>query len=130
MRPALAALALLAGCGESAPPAAKGDWVPGALYTVTDGKAFKVAKVLATDAQAVHVRLYKNSWPARPAQVDLSTLQLGSISDKDGFGVGHLPLDRRTFADWDPVLLATSTLVPDELEGYEMWKKGVGGSAK
>ena len=130
MRPALAALALLAGCGESAPPATKSDYVPGALYTVTDGKAFKVAKVLALDAQAVHVRLYKNSWTARPASVDPATLQLGSISDKDGFGVGHLPLDRQTFADWEPVFLATSGLAPDELEGYEMWRKGVGGAAK
>jgi hypothetical protein len=115
MRRGLALIALLAaGCDR---PSAKADYIPGGLYSVTDGKSFKVVKVLATGAAAVHVRLYKNRWPARPAQLDPATLQLGSISDKDGFGVGHLPLDRETFAGWEPVFLASTTLSPEELEG-------------
>ena len=128
MRAAVAALALLAGCGEA--PAAKPGYVPGGLYTITDGKAFKVAKILAIEPQAVHVRLYRNSWPTRPATVDPSTLQLGSIQDKDGFGVGHLPLDRQTFADWDPVFVSSASLTPDELQGYELWKKSQGGASR
>jgi hypothetical protein len=119
MRAAAAALALLAGCGKSEKP----DYVPGGLYSVSDGKAFKVAKVLAADAAAVHIRLYKNSWPQRPTSVDPATLQLGSIQDKDGFGVGHLPLARDSFANWDPVFLAATTLTSDDLQGYEVWKK-------
>jgi hypothetical protein len=115
MRPGLALVALLAAACDPAP--AKADYVPGGLYSVTDGKSFKVVKVLASDAAAVHVRLYKNSWPARPARVDPATLQLGSLSDEDGFGVGHLPLDRETFAGWEPVFLAATTLSPGELEG-------------
>ena len=54
--------------------------------------------MLAVDEVGVHVRLYKNKWKERPEKVDASTLSLGGVDDKDGFGMGHLPLTKRTFA--------------------------------
>ena len=100
----------------------------GALYIVNDGEgAFRVAKVLVVDDRGVHVRLYKNKWKERPKAVDLSTLSMGSIHDPDGFGMGHLPLSKKSFAGWQPIFLQDGVVAKDELDGYEMWKQGGGG---
>src|SRR5690349_15283650 len=46
---------------------------PGDLYSVEgEGKNYKVAKVLVVDSDAVHIRLYKNSFAERPSNVDPS----------------------------------------------------------
>jgi hypothetical protein len=100
----------------------------GGLYSVNDGEGnFRVAKVLALDDFAVHIRLYKNKYPVRPRTVDAATLSLGSIKDKDGFGMGHLPLSRKAFANWQPVFLTQSSVTAEELEGYKMWQEDHGG---
>ena len=50
---------------------------PGDLYSVEgEAKNYKVAKVLVVDSDAVHIRLYKNSFMERPSNVDPSTLSL------------------------------------------------------
>ena len=103
----------------------------GGLYSVVDGEGrFRVAKVLALDDAAVHVRLYKNRFPSRPKTVDPSSLTLGSIDDREGFGMGHLPLAREGFAGWEPVFLMQSSVSEEELEGYKMWKEAGGGIFK
>ena len=100
----------------------------GGLYSVNDGEgSYRVAKILVLDDSAVHIRLYKNKYPSRPQSVDLSTLSLGSINDKDGFGMGHLPLSRKAFANWQPIFLFQSSVTEEELEGYKMWKQDHGG---
>ena len=100
----------------------------GGLYSVDDGEGnYRVAKILALDDSAVHVRLYKNKYPARPESVDPSTLSLGSMDDKDGFGMGHLPLARKEFANWQPVFLFQASITDEELEGYKYWKGENGG---
>jgi hypothetical protein len=103
----------------------------GGLYTVKDGKGgFKIAKVLVAEKGMVHVRLYKNAFPARPATVAPADLSLGSIKDKDGFGMGHLPLSLAAFTDWAPILLMESPVTEKELEGYKLWQEGGGGAFK
>lgn len=100
----------------------------GGLYSVDDGEGnYRVAKILALDDSAVHIRLYKNKYQSRPASVDASSLSLGTIHDKDGFGMGHLPLSRAAFANWQPAFLFQSAVTDEELEGYEMWKESQGG---
>jgi hypothetical protein len=100
----------------------------GVLCTVDDGEGFyRVAKVLAIDDAGVHIRLYKNKWKERPKEVDRSTLSLGSIHDKDGFGMGHLPLTKRAFSAWKPVFLSKEEVRKEEMHGYEMWKDSKGG---
>ena|SRR6185436_21101078 len=99
----------------------------GGLYSVKDGPTrFKIAKMLAIERGAVHIRLYKNTYPERPGKVDPSTLSLGSITDKDGFGMGHLPLDPSGFAAWEPIFLMETTVTPAELEGYRIYKQSSG----
>lgn len=105
----------------------RSDYSAGEIYSVEDKKGFRVVKVLAADARAVHVRLYKNIYPLRPLQIDESTLTLGTINDREGFGVGHLPLSRKEFQSWRPVLVMKSSIAEEELEGYEIWKQSRGG---
>jgi len=100
---------------------------PGAMYSVADGEFFCVAKVLAVDTGAVHIRLYKNKFETRPLDVDESTLVLGTIHDADGFGVGHLPLSHADFETWAPVFIKRVEVLEHELEGYQIWKESGGG---
>ena len=100
----------------------------GALYSVDDGEGFfRVAKVLAVDPGGVHVRLYKNRFTVRPATTDPSKLDLGTIHDPDGFGMGHLPLTHRAFAAWLPVCLSVGSVTEEELDGYWEWQSAQGG---
>jgi len=100
----------------------------GGLYSVDDGEGnYRVAKILALDDSAVHICLYKNKYRSRPATVEGSSLSLGTIHDKDGFGMGHLPLSRTAFANWQPVFLSQSSVTDEELEGYKIWKEDQGG---
>jgi hypothetical protein len=98
------------------------------VYSVYDSERnYRVVKILALDDSTVHVRLYRNKFTSRPEKVDASLLSLGSINDEDGFGMGHLPLSRKAFADWQPVFLFQSTVTDEELEGYRLWEKDQGG---
>lgn len=102
--------------------------VPGALYSVNDGEGnYCVAKVLAADSGGVHLRLFKNKYANRPSCVDPSTLDLGSVHDPDGFGIGHMPLSHSAFHAWLPQFLFASSLGEDELEGYRYWLEAGGG---
>jgi hypothetical protein len=99
----------------------------GEIYSVVDEDGFRVAKVLVTDTDAIHIRLYKNIFTTRPLKVDESKLTLGTIHDPDGFGMGHLPLSVDEFRSWRPEFVVKSTVRRDELEGYELWKESHGG---
>ena len=116
-------LFLVAACSSS-----KDGPVIGGIYTINNGDgSFGVVKVLVVDSKLVHVMVYKNKWETRPTSVDTSTLSLGSITDKDGFGIAHLPLSRETFDKWQPVLVSQQTVSGEELDGYNEWKKDGGG---
>lgn len=101
----------------------EGDLRAGSICTIDNGDStYGVVKVLVIDADEAHVKIYKNKYDQRPATVDQKTLSLGSIDDKDGFGVGHVPLTRKGFEDWKPVEVNWEEVTKEELEGYEMWK--------
>src|SRR5215467_9329056 len=95
----------------------------GGYYSIADGETFSIAKVLKLEEDIVHVRIYKQHFPQRPRSIDISLLTLGSIHDKDGFGMGHLPLRLLSFKRREPVFLTYSEVKPAELEGYELWKE-------
>lgn len=100
----------------------------GDLYSVDDGEGgFQIAKVLVMDAEGVHVRLYKEKWDERPASVDVTQLSLGSVHDGGDFGIGHLPLSKKSFISRQPVLVGRQEVSTEELEGYEIWKENSGG---
>jgi len=96
----------------------------GAICSVDDGNGkFGIVKILVIDNEIAHLRIYKNKFNQRPASIDTRTLSLGSIYDKDGFGVGHTPLDRKGFENWQPVVLTYEEVSEEELEGYKIWKE-------
>ncbi len=99
----------------------------GGYYSIDDGDDFAIAKVLKLEPEIVHVRIYKEHFAQRPRQIDVSLLTLGAIHDDDGFGMGHLPLRLTTFNERQPMFLAYSAVVSEELEGYQLWKESEGG---
>ncbi len=118
----LALIGLVFGCRRSP------DVVVGGIYSIADGSGrFGIAKVLARDEGICHVRVYKQKFASRPEKVDPSELSLGTIHDKDGFGMGHLPLGDEAFREWQPVFILKTPVTSEELEGYRMWKEAKGG---
>jgi hypothetical protein len=99
----------------------------GAYYSIVDGDVFSIAKVLKLEAEIVHVRIYKQHFSQRPRSIDPAALTLGTIHDKDGFGMGHLPLRLATFMESDPIFLTHTEVTSQELEGYNVWKESAGG---
>lgn len=104
-----------------------GDPIDAGLYVTCSNRPYGFLKVLKVEEEIVHVRLYKNKQDDIPARIDLVSLELGSINDKDGFGIGHLPISREMFASWQPQFLQHTLVEPEELEGYEAWKESQGG---
>ncbi len=99
----------------------------GAYYSIVDGEIFSIAKVLKLEPEIVHVRIYKQHFPQRPRSIDPAALTLGTIHDKDGFGMGHLPLRLATFMDREPMFLTHAEVKPEELEGTICGKKARSG---
>lgn len=103
------------------------EWRAGGLYSIANGNGkFGVVKILVLEPDAVHVRIYKQTFSARPEVIDPKSLTLGGIDDKDGFSIGHMPLSRQTFASWDPIFLSQQSVTDNELEGYKLWKDAPG----
>jgi len=95
--------------------------VEGGLYSIENGDgSFGISKVLVVEGDVVHARVYKNRFEKRPQSIDPENLDLGSVNDPDGFGMGHLPLSRGSFVAWEPTLLAQVPVLDEELEGYEL----------
>lgn len=95
----------------------------GSICIVNNGDGqFGIVKILVIDDEIVHVKIYKNKYTQPPTAVDISTLSIGSVYDEDGFGVGHLPVDKKVFDSWSPVAMAFDEVTNDELEGYGIWK--------
>jgi hypothetical protein len=100
----------------------------GGVYSIDNGDGkFGVVKILKVEPGIVHVRVYKNKYSARPSTIKLDDLSMGSIKDKDGFGMGHLPISEKDFTGWKAVLLTKTEVKDEELDGYRLWKEAGGG---
>ncbi len=106
---------------------ARSELFEGAYYSLVDGDEFSIAKALKVEPEIVHVRIYKERFPQRPCSIDPGQLTLGTVFDKDGFGMGHLPLGLDGVRRRDPRFITHSGVTADELEGYELWKESRGG---
>lgn len=100
----------------------------GGYYSVVDGERFSIAKVLKLEPDKVHVRIYQQHFPERPSSIDPNLLTLGAGLDWDNLGIGHLPLRLDTFMRYRPMFLTYIEVQPNELNGYNLWKKTAGGS--
>jgi hypothetical protein len=86
----------------------------GGLYAskYADG-TWHVIKVLALDDPTVHVRVFANTYSAKPA-ADLDSAKLEVL-------VGHAPIPRETFDEDQAILLRTEEIAEAELEGYRAY---------
>lgn len=95
----------------------------GSICTVENGDGkFGVVKVLVISDKEAHIAVFKNEYEKRPTKIDLKTLSIGTINDKDGFGIGHIPVERKEFDNWKPISVGYEKVSKEDLEGYEMWK--------
>jgi hypothetical protein len=101
---------------------------PGEIWTVRDGGAFGVVKILSVEPDRVHVRQYGLRYPERPWHVKSSTL-LRDGKQTVGQRFPHLPLDRGEFERWEPVFMREEALDPAELLSLESWQRAQGASA-
>ncbi len=93
------------------------------LCSVRSGAGdYVVAKILKLEEGVVHVRVYANRYAERPRDVADGELRLGTVHDEE-FGLGHLPLDAGAFEEWEPEVMRHTTLDPEELEGYQIWRE-------
>ena len=101
--------------------------IEGALYLTTAKRPYGILKVLKVEDEIVHIALYKNKYEEIPTKVDPSSLVFGTINDTDGFGIAHLPLSHASFLSWGPQFLQHCLVLPEELDGYQIWKESKGG---
>lgn len=94
---------------------------PGDVFTVRDGEAFAVVKVLAVDPERVHVRQYALRYSERPRTVK-SSLLLKDQGRVNGRAFAHLPLDLGEFVRWDPWLMRNEPVSAAELKPLDVWR--------
>jgi hypothetical protein len=85
----------------------------GGIYAMPDKDgSWRVARVLALDQHAVHLRSYTDRFNERPKDVDLAKLN---------WFIGHMPLAREGFEKEQPVLIKVVPVAEEELEGYKAY---------
>ncbi len=100
----------------------------GGLYAINlVESSFRVAKVLALNRQAVHVRVYGNHYASPPGDIDPAELDIRASGDPQGWGIGHLPLTWDLFASWQPHFLRAAEVTAEELDGFHEWQHARGG---
>ena len=99
----------------------------GGIYSIWAQGTFRAAKLLAADDRGVHLRVYANTSPDRPIEVDPASLTLDSSHDGSAQAVGHMPVVRAGFLAMGPKLVATAPVTDEELDGYRVWAEAKGG---
>lgn len=97
--------------------------VAGGLYSVEWEDWFRVVKVLAVDGDVVHLRIYRNKFETRPADVEISVLTWDiDMNDLSSVGIGHLPVALEGFLEDAPVFIKTDAVTPEEIEPVNNWR--------
>jgi hypothetical protein len=102
----------------------------GAYFSIkSEESGYKVVKILATDLQGVHIRMYSNHFIERPESINLGDLYSNSIKDDSKtLGVYHIPIIYETFSEkWQPEFILQGEVTEDDLVGYNIWKEEKGG---
>ena len=101
----------------------------GGLYAFkADNGSYSVMKLLKVESGGVHVKIYSNQFDSPPTQVDESKLYLAGLNHKpdETLGVADAPISGETFQNYKATFVQQSTVTPEELEGYNIWKKANG----
>lgn len=117
-------LTALAGCSSKTSGLKEGG-----LYAFkTDNGSYSVLKLLKVERDGVHVKVYSNQFDSPPTQVDESKLYLAGLNHKpdETLGVADVPLTGESFQNYKATYIQQGTVTPQELEGYNTWKKANG----
>ena len=101
----------------------------GGIYSFkNDNGTYSVMKLLKVEGSGVHVRIYSNQFDSPPTKVDEATLIMAGPDHKptETLGVADAPMKAEAFANYKATFVQQSTVSPQELEGYNTWKKAGG----
>jgi len=106
--------------------------VEGNLYALPrDGKpGYVVLKILKVDEHGYHVRIYSNVYPQVPQSINPDSLFMigkDEQNENQDLGIGHMPVSRQSFRQWELIYVQKGTVEDSELEGYNVWKEAEGG---
>ena len=104
-------------------------WKEGGLYlTPQEDGTFTVLKILKTDTNGVHLKMYSNVFESIPVTLDETALFIAPPSDnQQALGAGHIPVSYASFETWRAVFIVQSKVSETELEGYHIWLDAQGG---
>jgi hypothetical protein len=114
----------LAGCSSKT-----GGLKEGGFYAFkNDNGSYSVMKLLKVESGGVHVKVYSNQFDSPPTQIDESKLYLVGMNHKpnETLGLADAPMTGETFQNYKATFVQQGTVTPEELEGYNTWKKGPG----
>jgi len=118
-------LSALVGCSSSK----TGGLKEGGIYSFkNDNGTYSVLKILKVEGGGVHVKIYSNQFDSPPDKVDESKLYMAGVNHKDTetTSVADAPMKGETFANYHATFVQQGTVTPQELEGYNQWKKSGG----
>jgi hypothetical protein len=91
---------------------------PGGIYAIQRSNGtYSLVKILVLEPNVTHIRSYTNKYTTLPTSVDEESLQ---------YSVGHTPVEAKTFAMSNLVLVKQSQVTAEELEGYTEYKRAIG----
>jgi len=117
-------LSALVGCSSKT-----GGLKEGGIYSFkNDNGTYSVLKLLKVEGAGVHVKIYSNQFDSPPANVDEAKLIIVGTDHKPDqtLGVADAPLKGEIFANYHATFVQQGTVSPQELEGYNQWKKAGG----
>ena len=115
----------LTGCS----PSKTGGLKEGGIYAFkNDNGSYSVLKLLKVESDGVHAKIYSNQFDAPPTQVDESKLIIVGLQHKENetLGVTDAPIKGEIFQNYKATFVQQGTVTPQELEGYNQWKKAGG----
>lgn len=109
----------------------KSQFVEGGLYASPreNKQGYNIIKILKIDNNGYHIRIYSNIFVNIPPDIDVSKLYMAGMERKEGedLGMGHLPLSKANFENYQLIFIKKVAVLEDELDGYKMWAEANGG---
>lgn len=99
------------------------DLKPGDVCSIeNDSASFGVMKILAIEDSVFHIKIYRNKYPQRPEQTEISELTIEPDTANLNFGIPHLALTKNSFSKWKPKFIRNENVTEEEVTFLNIWK--------